>query len=453
MKKPDFLTMLRMRKTSQSKVTQTNQFSASIIETTEDLKVYVGNTVKVELPTVQGYVVKNITYYSLDSSVATVKRGVVTGLKEGEVMIISQVILEDQNQKIEYIQYETKVNVVVGRLKLKTYYATKYHMNGVMNLKERESTFLSLGKTAKIVPALSYGVFSGISYISSDETIATVTNCGLIGLVTGKSIGKATITATAMIADTILMKSIIVDVKEPYIPIANPTSAAEFSVDNDWEGSRVYFGSYEQDNNYANGKEPILWRVLEVTKDSVLLLSEYGLESKNINDSFVNVTWENCTLRTWLNETFLNTAFTNQEISVILDNNTHTPDNKEWGTSGGNDTVDKVFLLSVEEATNPNYGFYSNFLERSVSRTVKATNYAKINDGYESKTNGNTCWWLRSPGCDSQFAYFFTNGSGTYSYFVGRRNDAVRPAIRLKLSDISFAINEKTGGYPYIVVI
>ena len=51
----------------------------------------------------------------------------------------------------------------------KAYYSTKYHMNGAMILKERESTFISLGKTAKIIPALSYGVFTSISYVSSDE--------------------------------------------------------------------------------------------------------------------------------------------------------------------------------------------------------------------------------------------------------------------------------------------
>ncbi len=451
MKILDYFTK-RMRKISQPKSNVMNQYMAPSIEKTEELKIYVGNTVKVNLPKIQDNIIKKITYYSEQNSIASVDSGIVTGRSAGEVMIIAQVILEGPNQKEQYIQYETLVKVIVGKLKLKTYYSTKYHMNGAMILKERESTFLSLYKTAKIIPALSYGVFTSISYVSSDETIATVTNCGLIGLVTGKSIGKVAITATALIADTVLMKSIIVDVKERYLPISNPTCAYDYTKENDWEGNRVYFGRYEQDNNYANGKEPILWRVLEVTEDSVLLLSEYGLESKNINDYFVNVTWENCTLRTWLNETFLNTAFTNQEISVILDSNIHTPDNEEWGTSGGNDTVDKVFLLSVKEATNPNYGFYSNFLERSVSRTVKNTKYARFNDGYVNKTNGNTCWWLRSPGCDRQFAYFFTNGSGTYSYFVGRRNDAVRPAIRLKLSDISFAIDERAGGYPYIVV-
>jgi hypothetical protein len=32
-------------------------------------------------------------------------------------------------------------------------------------------------------------------------------------------------------------------------------------------------------------------------------------------------------------------------------------DNLEYGTEGGNDTWDKVFALSIEEATSPYYGF------------------------------------------------------------------------------------------------
>ncbi|MDD5936252.1 MAG: DUF6273 domain-containing protein [Clostridiales bacterium] len=452
MRTPEFLTTIRTRREQQAKMKLIQQFKPTKVEKTPEQKVYVGNTIKINLPEFHDKVVKEVVFFSLDEKIALVNRGVVIGQNLGEVTILSQVTLEDKNHKLEYVQYETLVNVLVGTLKLKTYYSTKYHMNGEMILKERESTYLSRGKTARIVPALSYGIFSSISYVSSDEEIATVKNDGLIGLVKGKKVGTVTITATAMIGETSLTQSIVVDVKKPVIPVSNPMSGAEYTEEDDWKGDRVYFGSYEQDNKYWNGKEPILWRVLEVTRNSVLLLSEYGLESKNINDTFTDVTWETCTMRKWLNEDFLHKAFTNQEMSVIMNSTVHTPDNEEWGTIGGNDTIDKVFLLSVEEATNPKYGFYSDFKKKSVSRTVKNTKYATINDGYINKTNGNTCWWLRTRGFDNQFAYFFTNGSGTYTYFVGRRNDAVRPAIRVKLSDISFASNPKKGGYPYIVV-
>lgn len=427
-------------------------FKASSVVTLEGIRVYVGNTIKISIPQESGKKVKKVSHYSLNEPIASVIKGVVVGNTKGEATIVSQVTYLNSDNTYEFVQYETPVEVLVGNLKLKTYYSTKFFMNGAQILKERESTFISVGKTAKIVPALSYGVFTGIRYESSDPLIATVTTDGLNAMVTGVAEGKATITGYADIAGTQLTQTIVVDVKEPTIPISNPQNGSDYDEESDWVGDRVYFGRYEQDNNFTNGTEPILWRVLEVTEDSVLLLSEYGLESKNINDSFKKVSWATSTMRQWLNDTFINKAFTNYEMKAILENKIQTKGNEEWGTSGGKDTIDKVYLLSVEEATNPAYGFYSQFYKASVSRIVRNTKYATINDGYTNKTNGNTCWWLRSPGMDRQFAYFFTNGSGTYSYFVGRRNDAVRPAIRVKLSDISFAVNEKKGGYPYIIV-
>ena len=418
------------------------------------IKVYVGNTVKIDTPLEVGKEIVEVKHISSDSKIAKVNQSVVIGLKKGEVTITSKVTFRNKGEdKLEYQEWETNISVIVGKFKLKTVEATKYLLDKTQTLKEREATVVSIGKTARIYPAIIYGVFSKVTYESDDESIATVVNDGLIGLVTGHSLGKATITATADINGYKLKKSIVIKVMKTKIPVQNPKNASEYSKKDDWSGDRVYFGVYEQDNLLANGPEPICWRVLEVTSESILLLSEYGLESKNFNDSFEPVTWETCTLRSWLNTTFVNKAFTNYEQTAILNSKITNPDNKKWGTKGGNDTIDKVFLLSDEEVTNPNYGFYSNFREASATRAVKNTEYATVFDGYTNKSNGNTCWWLRTPGVEAPFAaYIFTNGGGTYSYFVGRRNDAVRPAIRLKLSDISFAINELGQDYPYIVV-
>lgn len=424
----------------------------SIVNTQEE-KVYVGNTIRITIPEVDGMTVKCVIYESKDINVATVEQGIVMGRSQGDVIICSKVTYESEsNQNLSYIQYETKVRVLVGTLRLKTIYATKYQINGEQILKERESTLLSKGKTAKIVPALSYGVFSGIRYESSDETIATVSQDGLTGLVKGLQPGKVTITAFADIGGTELTKTITVNVKKQKLPIANPENAENYTGQDKWKGSLVYFGNYEQDDNFANGREPILWRVLQVQKDSVLLLAEHGLDSRNMNDTFTDVTWEKCTMRRWLNDTFYKRAFSGEEAEVILTTTLKTPGNSLYDTVENITTKDKVFLLSIEEATNPAYGFYPKFDKISKTREVQNTAYAAAHDGYVNKKNGNTCWWLRSNGMSNQFSYIFTNGSGTHSYFVGRRNDAVRPAIRIKLSAVSFAIDSKRGDYPYIVV-
>lgn len=184
-----------------------------------------------------------------------------------------------------------------------------------------------------------------------------------------------------------------------------------------------------------------------------MLLSEYGLICKNYHDTYDNVTWETSTLREWLNSEFLDTAFTNRERNAIQDTLVSNLDNPNYKTSGGNDTIDKVFLLSYDEAQNNAYGFMSGVSNKSKSRQMRLTPAALV-EGYANKENGNTCWWLRSPGITNQYAaYVFTVGSITDSYFVGRRNDAVRPVIRVKLSSILFGERIDDGENSYIELI
>ena len=83
-------------------------------------------------------------------------------------------------------------------------------------------------------------------------------------------------------------------------------------------GDVVTFGHYEQDNNLDNGPEAIEWIVLDMQEGKALLLSKYGLDAIPYNTEYVNITWEQCTLRTWLNQDFLKTAFDEKEQSAIL---------------------------------------------------------------------------------------------------------------------------------------
>lgn len=60
------------------------------------------------------------------------------------------------------------------------------------------------------------------------------------------------------------------------------------------------FGHYEQ----GNGIEPIEWVILKMEGTKVFLLSKYALDYQPYHDTFEPVTWENCSLRKWLNESF-----------------------------------------------------------------------------------------------------------------------------------------------------
>ncbi|MDD5994699.1 MAG: DUF6273 domain-containing protein, partial [Clostridiales bacterium] len=188
--------------------------------------------------------------------------------------------------------------------------------------------------------------------------------------------------------------------------ISNPRIGADGSVT--WD--KVKFGSYKQSTEFGE-PEPIKWRILSVDKDNnALLLADKGLDCKPYNKTCGNVTWETSTLRTWLNEEFYNEAFTESEQSEIKQVTVKNNYNPQYGTKGGNDTSDKVYLLSIEEASNSAYGFDSTFDTESATRECKVTDYARMNGAFRGGSAGyagyvgNGYWWLRSPGDEKSSA-------------------------------------------------
>ncbi len=186
----------------------------------------------------------------------------------------------------------------------------------------------------------------------------------------------------------------------------------------------IFFGNYPQQKN--GDREPIEWIVLEKRDDSVLLISRYGLDRQSFHTSCSAVTWETCSLRAWLNETFLAAAFSPDEQAVIL-NTTVTADRSPiHRTSAGNDTTDKVFLLSVEEA--------NRYFDSDDARQCRATAYAKAQGAYADYLSGVCGWWLRTPGFVAYaVAKVFPNGSvSVHGGDVDSNWPAVRPVLRIR---------------------
>ena len=198
-------------------------------------------------------------------------------------------------------------------------------------------------------------------------------------------------------------------------------------------GDYVSFGSYEQDNNTANGKEPIEWLVLAKEGNRVLLISRYALDCQPYNSSlsytWERFTWETCTLRSWLNESFLHAAFTDEERAKIPSATVNADKNPtSYNADPGNDTTDQVFLLSITEA--------EKYFTSDDARKCAPTAYAiamGAKTGKMNKTDGkDACWWwLRSPGYYSSYASFIKSGGSVYynGYSVNYDCFAVRPAL------------------------
>ena len=104
-------------------------------------------------------------------------------------------------------------------------------------------------------------------------------------------------------------------------------------------GDTVYFGNY-------NGKQ-LAWTVLYNEENCVMLISNEIIAEKEYHSSFEAVTWEDCSLRKWLNSTFYSTAFTEKEQSYIGTLTLSHGSSPRYGTSGGNKTDDKVILLPI----------------------------------------------------------------------------------------------------------
>ena len=203
----------------------------------------------------------------------------------------------------------------------------------------------------------------------------------------------------------------------------------------------IYFGNYWQNDTNGDGKadqndqkEPIKWRVLSVNGNDAFLLADQNLDAKPYNEKYTSVTWATCTLRTWLNDTFLSTAFTSAEQAAIKNTTVVNDDNPYYGTEGGENTIDKVYLLSIAEASNTAYGFNGEFGTDSETRV--ATNTAYVASKGMNAVGEADCWWLRSPGGSSGRASRVSNDGYGYDAgtFVTHGYYAVRPALHLNLS-------------------
>ncbi|MGN0395296.1 MAG: DUF6273 domain-containing protein, partial [Coprococcus sp.] len=221
----------------------------------------------------------------------------------------------------------------------------------------------------------------------------------------------------------------------------------------------VWFGRYPQSDSTGKTKEPIKWRVLSVDGDKAFLVADKNLDVQRYNDTNVDVTWENCTMRSWLNgygsssnicgkdyssNNFIDRAFTAKQQSAIQITNLENADNPIIEIDGGNDTQDKIFLLSYDEVTNPSYGFkaecslvgYGNDAARLRQNTAYVEAGGTLGTEGMYSVDSNDWWWLRSPGTHSgrtmrvdTEGYVIMNG-----YYVDCSRYAVVPALYLNLS-------------------
>lgn len=229
-----------------------------------------------------------------------------------------------------------------------------------------------------------------------------------------------------------------------------------------------YGETYESYFDWSDGGyhyfryEPIKWRVLSNSNGELFLLSENNLDTYSYHEKWEGVTWETCTLRSRLNgygsgsnllgldysgkgQNFLSMAFTAGEQKNILQKTIRNEGNPGYGTEGGNNTKDKVFLLSIEEASNPTYGLVRELgaYEEDRIRIAYNTEFCKAMGSMTEQDAGTAYhgagwWWLRSPGCYGYDVVSVDYHGDVYNYGSSGNSDinAIRPALFLNLDSV-----------------
>ena len=200
-------------------------------------------------------------------------------------------------------------------------------------------------------------------------------------------------------------------------------------------GETIKFGGYD-------------WRILDVQNGAALVITEDIVEVRPYDSEFTEEVWESCTLRQYLNGEFLE-KFTAEERQSIVETKVHNPNNVWYGTWGGKDTNDKIFLLGLEEADRyfGDNGDYQN--ERRKDFDFDSNVFAENgNGGYFSNANDDdrkaeyngepAFWWLRSPGVHNGSAAFVLpwGGVGVFGldlYCILDVICGVRPALWVNL--------------------
>ena len=189
-------------------------------------------------------------------------------------------------------------------------------------------------------------------------------------------------------------------------------------------GSLVTFGAFEQDNDFANGPEPLQWKVLKKSGNRLLLITEKIIDARPFHGVHIGVRWRKSDIRAWLNGEFLQNTFTDAEQALIPEVELLDSGNEDYWIDPGAETMDRVFLLQVDEA----FAYFKSDNDRKAVATeyANAQGFAQNEDGW---------WWLRNAGEDLDHASLIYKSGSVYrpGDKVERTDVGVRPAIWVEL--------------------
>ncbi len=202
-----------------------------------------------------------------------------------------------------------------------------------------------------------------------------------------------------------------------------------------WSGNYVYYAKYDD--------TPIRFRVLDpncnkygeptmlLDCDSVLFSTAFNSNSGSLGTS----RWLHASVRSWINQAMFlmyYNCFTSTESLALLKTEMDSysyPESVDSAIRAINPEStplygDKIFLLDVEDLTNPNYGYYPDYSVKSNAR------YKKLDGEYHS-------WLSRSKYDDS--SVFMVKSDATFGNIEKSKTCGISPAMNVQKDSIVFS--------------
>lgn len=228
------------------------------------------------------------------------------------------------------------------------------------------------------------------------------------------------------------------------------TGAAYDSYGDAWAGDvkyrRVRASDTNNDEQFGTEEyryfkwERIRWRVLSNDGKTLQILCDTGLDCKSYHEMGTSVTWEDSSLRKWLNGAFYRTAFDNTERAAIARQSVDTSDYAVDGSGGS--TQDDIFIPSMKEMSDISYGFPAAVQNPSPCRQMPASDYAYAMGARlgDADGTGDQCcwWWMRTPASEEKDAFRYAaliGNTGAFSLYglVENKYRAVVPMLHIQI--------------------
>ena len=181
--------------------------------------------------------------------------------------------------------------------------------------------------------------------------------------------------------------------------------------------------------------EPIKWKMIDATDNSITLITETLLQRCEFDyDAYTR--YHNSSIRSYINGTFYRECFALGDSFILeseINNGLATEDSCGWGTYYSSDTKDKLYLLSYQDVYTKKYKLSSDETD-PYNSGCKTSDYLRALGAYCDQKEGfeyNGDYWTRSLCRGSGFPSC-VNSNNTINHKVNNTYEAcVRPCMQI----------------------